>query len=43
MIEKNLEIRNQILLTENRGEIKEMDDEKNELEKKIKNNICNLN
>ena len=43
LIEKNLEIRNQILLTENRGEIKEMDDEKNELEKKIKNNICNLN
>lgn len=38
-IKKNLDLRNQILLTENRGDVKEMDEKKSQIEQKIKKNI----
>lgn len=42
LIEKNLEVRNQILLSEHHGSIKNMSDKRNNLEKKITGNIFNM-
>ena len=41
-VKKNLSLRNQILLTENHGNIKEMDEKKSDIENQIKKNINSI-
>ena len=41
-IKKNVELRNQILLTENHGNIKDMDTKRNLIEQKLKDSVYNI-
>ncbi len=41
-LQNNIDLRNQILLTENHGNVKEMSEKKSDIEQKIKKNISNI-